>query len=111
MSAYTLQLNSALKIFSYLPVLLYCCFVLGSEGSLFTKKKSNSIAVADLYCREIAFQRASALPRHSYSLVSQILIHSRFLTNPSGLPTVKRLIIKCKDRSCNYMGSCLTVAI
>nr|XP_047924504.1 leucine-rich repeat serine/threonine-protein kinase 2 isoform X1 [Anser cygnoides] len=40
----------------------------GSEGSLFTKKKSNSIAVADLYCREIAFQRASALPRHSYSL-------------------------------------------
>ncbi|XP_040400639.1 leucine-rich repeat serine/threonine-protein kinase 2 isoform X2 [Cygnus olor] len=41
----------------------------GSEGSLFTKKKSNSIAVADLYCREIAFQRgSSALPRHSYSL-------------------------------------------
>uniref|UniRef100_A0A8B9CZR0 non-specific serine/threonine protein kinase n=1 Tax=Anser brachyrhynchus TaxID=132585 RepID=A0A8B9CZR0_9AVES len=69
----------------------------GSEGSLFTKKKSNSIAVADLYCREIAFQRASALPRHSYSLVSQILIHSRFLTNPSGLPTVKRLISKPSD--------------
>ncbi|NWZ21101.1 LRRK2 kinase, partial [Asarcornis scutulata] len=41
----------------------------GSEGSLFTKKKSNSIAVADLYCRENAFQRgSSALPRHSYSL-------------------------------------------
>ncbi|XP_075001871.1 leucine-rich repeat serine/threonine-protein kinase 2 [Calonectris borealis] len=41
----------------------------GSEGSLFTKKKSNSIAVADLYCREMAFQRGSpTLPRHSYSV-------------------------------------------
>ncbi|OXB60529.1 hypothetical protein ASZ78_007432 [Callipepla squamata] len=41
----------------------------GSEGSLFRKKKSNSIAVADLYCREIAFQRGSpTLPRHSYSV-------------------------------------------
>lgn len=100
MSASTLQLNSALNILSYLPVLLCCCFVLGSEGSLFTKKKSNSIAVADLYCRENAFQRgSSALPRHSYSLVSEILIRSRFLINPSVLPTVKLLIIKCKDRS------------
>ncbi|KAJ7396970.1 hypothetical protein BTVI_139731 [Pitangus sulphuratus] len=41
----------------------------GSEGSLFTKKKSNSIAVADVYCREMASQRGSpALPRHSYSV-------------------------------------------
>ncbi|XP_075348126.1 leucine-rich repeat serine/threonine-protein kinase 2 isoform X1 [Mycteria americana] len=41
----------------------------GSEGSLFTKKKSNSIAVADLYCREMAFQTGSpTLPRHSYSV-------------------------------------------
>ncbi|NXO52619.1 LRRK2 kinase, partial [Aramus guarauna] len=41
----------------------------GSEGSLLTKKKSNSIAVADLYCREMAFQRGSpTLPRHSYSV-------------------------------------------
>ncbi|XP_074683864.1 leucine-rich repeat serine/threonine-protein kinase 2 [Strix aluco] len=41
----------------------------GSDGSLFTKKKSNSIAVADLYCREVAFQRGSpTLPRHSYSV-------------------------------------------
>ncbi|XP_035747561.1 leucine-rich repeat serine/threonine-protein kinase 2 isoform X1 [Egretta garzetta] len=41
----------------------------GSEGSLFTKKKSNSIAVADLHCRELAFQRGSpTLPRHSYSV-------------------------------------------
>ncbi|NWX52742.1 LRRK2 kinase, partial [Steatornis caripensis] len=41
----------------------------GSEGSLFTKKKSNSIAVADLHCREVAFQRGSpTLPRHSYSV-------------------------------------------
>ncbi|KAM9245877.1 leucine-rich repeat serine/threonine-protein kinase 2 [Leptosomus discolor] len=41
----------------------------GSECSLFTKKKSNSIAVADLYCREMAFQRGSpTLPRHSYSV-------------------------------------------
>ncbi|XP_015482551.1 leucine-rich repeat serine/threonine-protein kinase 2 isoform X1 [Parus major] len=41
----------------------------GSEGSLFTKKKSNSIAVADLYCREMACQRGSpTLPRHSYSV-------------------------------------------
>ncbi|NXJ12867.1 LRRK2 kinase, partial [Odontophorus gujanensis] len=41
----------------------------GSEGSVFRKKKSNSIAVADLCCREIAFQRGSpTLPRHSYSV-------------------------------------------
>uniref|UniRef100_A0A8C4XLR4 Leucine rich repeat kinase 2 n=1 Tax=Falco tinnunculus TaxID=100819 RepID=A0A8C4XLR4_FALTI len=41
----------------------------GSEGSLFTKKKSNSIAVADFHCREMAFQRSSpTLPRHSYSV-------------------------------------------
>uniref|UniRef100_A0A8B9NAR3 Leucine rich repeat kinase 2 n=1 Tax=Accipiter nisus TaxID=211598 RepID=A0A8B9NAR3_9AVES len=41
----------------------------GSEGSLFTKKKSNSIAVADLYCREMTFQRGSpTFPRHSYSV-------------------------------------------
>ncbi|NWU77506.1 LRRK2 kinase, partial [Onychorhynchus coronatus] len=41
----------------------------GSEGSLFTKKKSNSIAVADVYCREMACQRGSpTLPRHSYSV-------------------------------------------
>ncbi|XP_074937446.1 leucine-rich repeat serine/threonine-protein kinase 2 isoform X1 [Phalacrocorax aristotelis] len=41
----------------------------GSEGSLYTKKKSNSIAAADLYCREMAFQRGSpTLPRHSYSV-------------------------------------------
>uniref|UniRef100_A0A8C5X2F0 non-specific serine/threonine protein kinase n=1 Tax=Malurus cyaneus samueli TaxID=2593467 RepID=A0A8C5X2F0_9PASS len=41
----------------------------GSEGSLFTKKKSNSIAVADLYYREMASQRSSpTLPRHSYSV-------------------------------------------
>uniref|UniRef100_A0A8C4KK52 non-specific serine/threonine protein kinase n=1 Tax=Dromaius novaehollandiae TaxID=8790 RepID=A0A8C4KK52_DRONO len=40
----------------------------GSEGSFFTKKKSNSIAVADLYCRETALLRGSALPRHSYSV-------------------------------------------
>ncbi|NXK72194.1 LRRK2 kinase, partial [Amazona guildingii] len=41
----------------------------GSEGSLFIKKKSNSIAVADLYCREVAFQRGSpTMPRHSYSV-------------------------------------------
>uniref|UniRef100_A0A8C3TPX1 Leucine rich repeat kinase 2 n=1 Tax=Catharus ustulatus TaxID=91951 RepID=A0A8C3TPX1_CATUS len=41
----------------------------GSEGSLFTKKKSNSIAVADLYCREMACQRGSpTLLRHSYSV-------------------------------------------
>uniref|UniRef100_A0A8C3NKL3 non-specific serine/threonine protein kinase n=1 Tax=Geospiza parvula TaxID=87175 RepID=A0A8C3NKL3_GEOPR len=41
----------------------------GSEGSLFTKKKSNSIAVADLYCREAACQRGSpTLLRHSYSV-------------------------------------------
>ncbi|KAM6417413.1 leucine-rich repeat serine/threonine-protein kinase 2 [Pluvialis apricaria] len=41
----------------------------GSEGSVFTKKKSNSIAVADLYYREMAFQRGSpTLPRHSYSV-------------------------------------------
>uniref|UniRef100_A0A8C3L363 Leucine rich repeat kinase 2 n=2 Tax=Chrysolophus pictus TaxID=9089 RepID=A0A8C3L363_CHRPC len=41
----------------------------GSEGSLFRKKKSNSIAVADLHCRELAFQRGSpTLPRHSYSV-------------------------------------------
>uniref|UniRef100_A0A674GB46 Leucine rich repeat kinase 2 n=1 Tax=Taeniopygia guttata TaxID=59729 RepID=A0A674GB46_TAEGU len=41
----------------------------GSEGPLFTKKKSNSIAVADLYCREMACQRGSpTLPRHSYSV-------------------------------------------
>ncbi|NXC70111.1 LRRK2 kinase, partial [Anhinga anhinga] len=41
----------------------------GSEGSLFTKKKSNSIAAGDLYCREMAFQRGSpTLPRHSYSV-------------------------------------------
>ncbi|XP_075575896.1 leucine-rich repeat serine/threonine-protein kinase 2 [Pelecanus crispus] len=41
----------------------------GSEGSLFTKKKSNSIAVADLYFKEMAFQRGSpTLPRHSYSV-------------------------------------------
>ncbi|RMC10325.1 hypothetical protein DUI87_13127 [Hirundo rustica rustica] len=41
----------------------------GSEGSLFTKKKSNSIAVADLYCREMASQRGSpTLLRHSYSV-------------------------------------------
>uniref|UniRef100_A0A8C3QHL6 non-specific serine/threonine protein kinase n=1 Tax=Cyanoderma ruficeps TaxID=181631 RepID=A0A8C3QHL6_9PASS len=41
----------------------------GSEGSLFTKKKSNSIAVADLYCREMACQRSSpTLMRHSYSV-------------------------------------------
>ncbi|XP_046764500.1 leucine-rich repeat serine/threonine-protein kinase 2 isoform X1 [Gallus gallus] len=41
----------------------------GSEGSVFRKKKSNSIAVADLHCRELAFQRGSpTLPRHSYSV-------------------------------------------
>uniref|UniRef100_A0A803VB99 Leucine rich repeat kinase 2 n=1 Tax=Ficedula albicollis TaxID=59894 RepID=A0A803VB99_FICAL len=41
----------------------------GSEGSVFTKKKSNSIAVADLYCREMACQRSSpTLLRHSYSV-------------------------------------------
>ncbi|XP_068786872.1 leucine-rich repeat serine/threonine-protein kinase 2 isoform X6 [Struthio camelus] len=41
----------------------------GSEGSFFTKKKSNSITVADLYCRETALQRGSpTLPRHSYSV-------------------------------------------
>uniref|UniRef100_A0A8C5JDI5 Leucine rich repeat kinase 2 n=1 Tax=Junco hyemalis TaxID=40217 RepID=A0A8C5JDI5_JUNHY len=41
----------------------------GSEGLLFTKKKSNSIAVADLYCREMACQRGSpTLMRHSYSV-------------------------------------------
>ncbi|KAF4793882.1 leucine rich repeat kinase 2 [Turdus rufiventris] len=41
----------------------------GSEGSLFTKKKSNSIAVADLYCREMACQRGSPpLLRHCYSV-------------------------------------------
>ncbi|KFP00259.1 Leucine-rich repeat serine/threonine-protein kinase 2, partial [Calypte anna] len=41
----------------------------GSEGPLFTKKKSNSIAVADLHYREMAFQRGSpTLPRHSYSV-------------------------------------------
>ncbi|XP_061874693.1 leucine-rich repeat serine/threonine-protein kinase 2 isoform X2 [Colius striatus] len=41
----------------------------GSEGSVFTKKKSNSIAVADLSYREMAFQRGSpTLPRHSYSV-------------------------------------------
>uniref|UniRef100_A0A669PEU4 non-specific serine/threonine protein kinase n=1 Tax=Phasianus colchicus TaxID=9054 RepID=A0A669PEU4_PHACC len=52
----------------------------GSEGSLFRKKKSNSIAVADLHCRELAFQRGSpTLPRHSYSVVSHVCIHSRFL--------------------------------
>uniref|UniRef100_A0A8C3PJA6 non-specific serine/threonine protein kinase n=1 Tax=Calidris pygmaea TaxID=425635 RepID=A0A8C3PJA6_9CHAR len=52
----------------------------GSEGSLFTKKESNSIAVVDIYCREMAFQRGSpTLPRHSYSVVSQIRIHSRLL--------------------------------
>uniref|UniRef100_A0A8C5NPW2 non-specific serine/threonine protein kinase n=1 Tax=Junco hyemalis TaxID=40217 RepID=A0A8C5NPW2_JUNHY len=52
----------------------------GSEGLLFTKKKSNSIAVADLYCREMACQRGSpTLMRHSYSVVSQIHAHSRFL--------------------------------
>ncbi|XP_069739337.1 leucine-rich repeat serine/threonine-protein kinase 2 isoform X1 [Phaenicophaeus curvirostris] len=41
----------------------------GSEGSLFTKKKSNSIAVADSHYREMTFQRGSpTLPRHSYSV-------------------------------------------
>ncbi|KFV14589.1 Leucine-rich repeat serine/threonine-protein kinase 2, partial [Tauraco erythrolophus] len=40
----------------------------GSEGLLFTKKKSNSIAVADLYRREMAFQSSPTLPRHSYSV-------------------------------------------
>ncbi|XP_062438422.1 leucine-rich repeat serine/threonine-protein kinase 2 isoform X2 [Rhea pennata] len=41
----------------------------GSEGSFFIKKKSNSIAVADLHCRETALQRGSpTLPRHSYSV-------------------------------------------
>ncbi|XP_065496601.1 leucine-rich repeat serine/threonine-protein kinase 2 [Caloenas nicobarica] len=40
----------------------------GSECSLFTKKKSNSIAIPDCY-RETAFQRGSpTLPRHSYSV-------------------------------------------
>ncbi|NWU95545.1 LRRK2 kinase, partial [Upupa epops] len=41
----------------------------GSEFSFPTKKKSNSITVADLYYREMAFQRGSpTLPRHSYSV-------------------------------------------
>uniref|UniRef100_A0A8C2T3F1 Leucine rich repeat kinase 2 n=1 Tax=Coturnix japonica TaxID=93934 RepID=A0A8C2T3F1_COTJA len=41
----------------------------GSEGSVFRKKKSNSIAVADLHGRELAFQRGSpTLTRHSYSV-------------------------------------------
>jgi len=85
-----------LNTFSYLFVLLCYCFVLGSEGSLFTKTKSNSISVADLYFREMAFQRGSpTLPRHSYSVVSQILIHSKLLTSSSVSPTAKLLIIKC----------------
>lgn len=72
--------DSDLNTSSYLPVFLCYFFVLGSEGSVFRKKKSNSIAVADLHCRELAFQRGSpTLPRHSYSVVSHVCIHSRFL--------------------------------
>uniref|UniRef100_A0A8C2T5W9 non-specific serine/threonine protein kinase n=1 Tax=Coturnix japonica TaxID=93934 RepID=A0A8C2T5W9_COTJA len=52
----------------------------GSEGSVFRKKKSNSIAVADLHGRELAFQRGSpTLTRHSYSVVSHVYIHSSSL--------------------------------
>uniref|UniRef100_A0A8C2T3E1 non-specific serine/threonine protein kinase n=1 Tax=Coturnix japonica TaxID=93934 RepID=A0A8C2T3E1_COTJA len=52
----------------------------GSEGSVFRKKKSNSIAVADLHGRELAFQRGSpTLTRHSYSVVSHVYIHSSAL--------------------------------
>uniref|UniRef100_A0A8B9N9C6 non-specific serine/threonine protein kinase n=1 Tax=Accipiter nisus TaxID=211598 RepID=A0A8B9N9C6_9AVES len=97
----------------------------GSEGSLFTKKKSNSIAVADLYCREMTFQRGSpTFPRHSYSVVSQILIiagiskfspHIRPSDSLSSLVSEKEYI-KSLDLSSNELenidaisqNSCLT---
>ncbi|OXB81040.1 UNVERIFIED_CONTAM: hypothetical protein H355_004960 [Colinus virginianus] len=80
----------------------------GSEGSLFRKKKSNSIAVADLYCREIAFQRGSpTLPRHSYSVNLKCLtyldLHSnRFTSFPTYL--LKMNCIMYLDISRNDIG-------
>lgn len=80
MSEFILQLNSE-PHFKVHFLIYFCTCVQGSEGSLFTKKKSNSIAVADLYCREMACQRGSpTLLRHCYSVVSQIHAHPRFLS-------------------------------
>ncbi|KAJ7407094.1 hypothetical protein WISP_127979 [Willisornis vidua] len=80
----------------------------GSDGSLFTKKKSNSIAVADLYCRETAYQRGSpTLPRHSYSVNLKCLtyldLHSnRFTSFPTYL--LKMNCIANLDISRNDIG-------
>ncbi|KAK2514138.1 Lrrk2 [Columba guinea] len=91
----------------------------GSECSLFTKKKSNSIAVPDSY-REMAFQRGSpTLPRHSYSVGPgsdyEPLMKQRRKFLPSD-ESPKKEYIKSLDLSSNELenvdaisqNSCLT---